>query len=339
MAYANRSSDELRQVVVIGDGAMGTLCASMLNEKTPAVRMWSAFPQQADELGRDRENKRFLPGFSIPTGIEITASDKRAFVEAQLIISAVPCQHVRSVWSRLAQHTPRDVPIVSAAKGIEIDTLRLPTQIIEDCLGKVPLIALSGPCIASEVAACKPATVVAAAEDPALATLVQLLFSNDYFRVYTSNDLLGVELAGAVKNVIALAAGICDGLDVGCNAKASLLTRGLVEITRLGAAMGAHEETFMGLAGLGDLVTTCISAASRNRTAGEKIGRGMRTCDVIESTPSVIEGIPTTQNVIKLAKRFDVEMPITEAVAAVLFCDLSPGEAIHQLMTRTLKPE
>jgi glycerol-3-phosphate dehydrogenase (NAD(P)+) len=332
-------NDALNNATVIGDGAMGTLCSLMLAEHGTRVTLWGVFPEHVAALQRDRENRQFLPGCRFPDSIKVVHEPERALEAPQLIVSAVPCQFMRSVWERMAPHVPADAPIVSVAKGIEVDTLKLPTRIITDCVGQVPVACLSGPSIAPEVAARKPATVVAASNHPGVAELVQETFSTPYFRVYTSADLTGVELAGAMKNVIALAAGICDGIDGGCNAKASLVTRGLVEITRLGVAMGARPETFSGLAGVGDLITTCISRVSRNRSGGEKIGRGLPTEEVIASTQSVIEGIPTTRSVLTLARRHEVEMPIVEAVAAVLFEGRSPSDAIHALMTRRLGAE
>ena len=302
--------------------------------------MWGAFPEYVAILNRARQNPRFLPGFRLPDSLTVVHEPSLAFADdPTLIVSAVPCQYMRSVWTRLAHAVPKDVPVVSVAKGLELDTFLWPTNIVKDCIGKVPLACLSGPSIATEVAAKKPAGVVVASSDAALAELVQDGFSTNYFRVYTSADLLGVELAGAVKNVVALAGGICDGIEGGCNAKASLLTRGLVEITRLGVAMGASADTFRGLAGIGDLVTTCISPHSRNRTAGERIGRGASTEEVIAATPSVIEGIPTTKAVLELARQNQVEMPIVSAVASVLFEGVSPQDAIESLMTRQLHSE
>jgi glycerol-3-phosphate dehydrogenase (NAD(P)+) len=237
------------------------------------------------------------------------------------------------------------VPVVSVAKGIENETLLRPTQIIADCLGGgvagrcPPLVALSGPNIAAEIAKYLPATAVAASEDAGLATRVQSVFATQWFRVYTNTDVIGVELAGATKNVIAIAAGILDGLAAGNNAKSALVTRGLVEITRLGVAMGARQETFQGLAGLGDLITTCVSPEGRNRTVGERIGKGQKLADVLARMDSVAEGVPTTRSVTQLARRFDVEMPITEAVHAVLFDGKDVIHALTDLMTREPKPE
>jgi len=329
----------LARVTVIGDGAMGTTCALLLAGRGSRVTLWSAFPEHITVLEKDRENRHFLPGHPFPESLKLVSDPSEAFDDPTLIVSAVPCQYMRSVWERLAECTPRDVPIVSVAKGIEIGTLLCPTAIIRDCLGSVPLACLSGPSIAPEVAAKKPASIVAASEDAGVTELVQTGFSTSYFRVYTSCDLIGVELAGAVKNVIALAAGIGDGIEVGDNAKAALVTRGLVEITRLGVALGASADTFRGLAGVGDLITTCISKVSRNRSAGERIGRGATTEEVIAGTSSVIEGIPTTRSVLQLAARHDVEMPIVSGMASVLFEGRRPADAIEELMTRPLHGE
>jgi len=329
----------VEQVTVIGDGQMATVCSVMLADKGVPVRMWSLFREQLDALQTWRENKRYLPGLRIPERVSFTPDAAAAFHGADLIVSAVPCQYIRDVWRRLAPDYPRGVPVVSVAKGIENGTLLRPTQVIGEILESPPLAALSGPSIAAELAKCLPATVVAASEEEALALLVQEAFACQWFRVYTNTDLLGVELAGATKNIIALAAGIVDGLNAGDNAKAALVTRGLVEITRLGEALGARRGTFSGLAGLGDLVTTCTSPSGRNRWAGEQIGRGRQAKEVTASTPWVIEGIPTTRSVRDLARRFDVEMPITDAVYGVLFEGKDVIATIGELMTRRLKGE
>ena len=332
-------SSPVARATIIGDGAMGTLCALLLAEHGSRITMWGVFPDHIAALAKDRENKQFLPGYPFPESMRVVSEPSQAFDAPLLIVSAVPCQYIRSVWERFTDYVPRDVPIVSVAKGIEVGTLLRPTAIIRDCVREVPLSCLSGPSIAPEVAAKKPATVVAASDDPAVASFVQAGFSTDYFRVYTSPDPIGVELGGAVKNVIALSAGICDGIEGGDNAKASLVTRGLVEITRLGVALGASANTFRGLAGVGDLITTCISKVSRNRTAGERIGRGATLDEVLAATSSVIEGIPTTESVLALAKRHGVEMPIVSAIASVLFEGRRPADAIRELMTRPLRGE
>lgn len=328
-----------RTVTIIGDGAMATICSLLASEKGYGVRVWGAFPEYIEELRQTRENRKYLPGVRFPECVEFTSQNNQAFEGAFLIVSAVPCQYLRGVWTRLLPHAPRHLPIVSITKGIEVKTLQRPTQVIRDVLGDVPVVALSGPNIALELAKKLPATVTAACEDLRIAEQVQEVFSTSWFRVYTNDDVVGVELAAAMKNVIALAAGGLDGLGVGCNAKAALLTRGLAEIARLGIAMGAKRETFAGLSGLGDLVTTCISPASRNRTAGEKMGQGMALQDVTGSTNSVVEGIPTTQAVVKLAQQYNVHMPITEAMNAVLFEGKDAHQAITDLMGRQLKRE
>ena len=330
-------------IAIIGDGAMGTVCAIMLAENGHRVRLWSAFPDDAQTIAQDRENKRFLPGYALPAEISVTGDDSQAMAGVTLTISAVPTQYVRDVWGRLRPHCPDDMPICSVAKGIERGTLLRPTQVLTDVLdggagAKRSVAALSGPSIAPEVADRLPATVTVASADVDLARRVQEMINRPYFRIYTNADLIGVEIAGATKNVIAIAAGILDGLEAGDNAKAALLTRGLVEITRLGTALGARAETFSGLAGVGDLVTTCISPMGRNRTFGEAIGRGSTVDEALGATDSVVEGAATTAAVVELARKCDVEMPITQAIGAVL-AGRDPADAINELMTRPLKSE
>jgi glycerol-3-phosphate dehydrogenase (NAD(P)+) len=328
----------ITKAAVVGAGAMGTVMAQILAGNGLRVALLARENELAPLLS-SRENTLYLPGVKLAPGITPTANPKAALANAELVISAIPCQHLRSVWSNLRSFVPPKVPICSVTKGIEIRTLCRPTQIIAEYAPDNPLAVLSGPSIALELARCLPATVVVASVDPAIAELVQAVVSTAWFRVYTNPDVVGVELAGALKNIIALAAGILDGLKAGDNAKAALVTRGLVEITRLGVALGARPETFSGLAGIGDLVTTCVSPLGRNRTAGEKIGRGVPVEQVIRSTPSVIEGIPTTKAALQLAAQVSVEMPITRAVYEVLFENKSPIAAITELMNRPLKPE
>jgi len=331
-------------IAIIGDGAMATVCAKLLTANGHPVRLWSAFALQAEQLAAERENRRFLPGVAIPEAVQITADDAEAFAGAAWAVSAVPTQFIRGVWARLKGRYPAGLPICSVAKGIENDTLLRPTQVLAEVLtgsadSAGPLAAISGPCIAPEVAAGQPTTVVAASTQPQLARRVQQLFTAPSLRVYTNADLLGVEIAAATKNVIAIAAGILDGLAAGDNAKAALLTRGLAEITRLGVAMGGRRETFAGLAGLGDLVTTCVSPHGRNRSLGEAIGKGKTLAEALAATASVVEGVATTTSVLALASRHGVEMPITRAVGEVLFAGKAPREAIADLMTRTPKAE
>jgi len=345
------------KITIVGDGAMATVCSILTVTGGHRVTMWGAFEESIEALLQDREQRRLLPGVRIPADVRLTANDADCFEGTTLVISAVPTQFMRSVWQRLAPYLPAGVPVVTVAKGIENGTLLRPSQVIADVLhdvalrravaggqetgqvGRWPLAVLSGPNIAAEIARYLPATAVVAAEDVDLAARVQAAISTQWFRVYTNADLIGVELAGATKNVVAIAAGILDGLGAGSNAKAALVTRGLVEITRLGVAMGAHETTFHGLAGLGDLITTCVSPEGRNRTVGEQIGKGRKLADVLESMPSVAEGVPTTRAVMELALRHRVEMPITEAVHAVLFEGKDAIAALTELMSRDPKPE
>lgn len=327
------------RVAIIGDGQMATVCSLMMAEKGIPVRLWGPFRENIEAMRATRENKRYLPGIRLPNLISCSTDARQVFDGAELIVSAVPCQYIRSVCRTIAAAVPRAVPIVSVSKGIENETLMRPTQVLRDVLGPVPVVALSGPTIAAELAQRLPASAVAASEELPLAELVQRTFATQWFRVYTNPDLVGVELAGAMKNVIALAAGIIDGLRAGDNAKSALLARGLAEISRLGVALGARRETFAGLAGLGDLVTTCVSPVGRNRSAGEEIGRGRSTQEVMSATPSVIEGIPTCKSVRALAAQSGVPMPITEAVHAVLFEGKDVLTALSELMSRDLKAE
>src|SRR5438093_245827 len=275
------------RVTILGDGAMATVCSILLTTGGHSVTMWGAFEESIERLLQDREQRKLLPGVKVPPSVRLTANDHDCFDGATMVLSAIPTQYMRSIWQRLRAHLPGGVPIVSVAKGIENGTLLRPTQVIADVLGGKrsvdqgptcawPLAAMSGPNIAAELARYLPATAVAACDDPALARRVQSTFSTQWFRVYTNDDVVGVELAGATKNVIAIAAGILDGLAAGNNATSALVTRGLVEITRLGMSLGAREGTFTGLAGLGDLITTCVSPEGRNRTVGEQLGRGRK---------------------------------------------------------------
>ena len=327
-------------ISIIGDGAMGTVLAMLLCEKKIHTQMWSYDAEQLEQIKQNRENKRFLPGYKLPNALVFEPEDERIMKGADLIVSAVPCQFMRRIWTRLQSYVSKNAPIVSVAKGIENDTLLRPTQILVDVLGEgVRCVVLSGPTISDELVRKLPATACAACSDEELAQEVQHTFSTPWLRVYTNTDIVGVELAGAMKNIIAIAAGIIDGTGAGDNAKAALLSRGLAEITRLGTAMGARPQTFAGLTGLGDLVTTCISPKGRNRSFGERIGRGQRIEQAQKATESVIEGIATCKSVFALAKRLHVEMPITRAVYEVLFENKPVQTAIAELMRRRLKAE
>jgi len=323
---------------------MAITCSTLLAENGHAVRLWSPFPQSARQLARTRRNERSIPGQLLPEQVEVTSEDSEATARAELAVSASATQFIRTVWRRLSPHCAADLPICSVAKGIEAGTLLRPSQIVLDVLdgspeSARPVAVMSGPCIAPEVARKLPATVTVASTDESLARNIQQLFGRPYFRVYTNPDVVGTEIAAATKNVIAIAAGILDGLEAGDNAKAALVTRGLAEITRLGLAGGARPETFAGLAGVGDLVTTCISPLGRNRSFGERIGRGLSMEDASAKTHGTVEGLASTVSVLELASRLDVEMPITQAVRDVLFGGKTPAEAIETLMTRPTKAE
>lgn len=330
------------RVTILGDGAMATVCAILLCAGGHEVTMWGAFAESIERLKQNREQQRLLAGVKVPECVTLTANDADAFEGCSLILTAVPTQYMRSVWERLRGYVPVTMPIVSVAKGIENQTLLRPLEIIGDVLGdkrEHSLAAVSGPNIAGEIARKLAATAVVASSDTKLAKRVQSVLSTDWFRIYTNSDVIGVELAGAMKNVVAIAAGVLDGMSAGNNAKAALVTRGLVEITRLGVAMGAREETFMGLAGMGDLITTCVSPEGRNRWVGEQIGKGRKIDEILGQMRSVAEGVATTRSVMMLAKRHGAEMPITQAVHAVLFEGKEPRLALVDLMRRDQKAE
>lgn len=329
-----------RQVTIIGDGAMGTVCGMLLCRNGIRTTMWGYNAAQLAQFEQARENSRFLPGYRFPDSLRLDSNDSTAMSGAELLVSAVPCQFVRTVWQRLKPFVPSGIPVVSVTKGLENGTLFRPSEILAAVLsGNHHYAALSGPTIADELMRELPATATAASEDLLLAEAVQKAFSTPFFRVYTNSDLKGVELAGAMKNVIAIAAGCIDGIGAGDNAKAALITRGLAEIKRLGVALGARESTFAGLSGLGDLVTTCISPKGRNRTFGERVGRGMSAAEALAQTAGVVEGVSTCRSVVDLAAKVGVEMPISEAILAVLFDKMDVREAIAALMSRSLKAE
>ncbi len=329
----------LTKATVVGTGAMGTVVAQILAGNGVHVALLAKSGERAREIAQARENRRYLPAFHLSDRITATANAPAALAATELVISAVPCQHLRETWQRHGRHVPAEAPIASVTKGLEIGTTLRPSQILEELTPGSRIAALSGPNIAPELARCLPATAVVASPSEAVCRLVQDVMSTSWFRIYTNPDMLGVELAGAVKNVVAIAAGILDGLQAGDNAKSALVTRGLVEIARLGEALGANPDTFTGLAGIGDLITTCVSPHGRNRSAGERIGRGESPDAIVRSSESVIEGIPTTRGVLKLAAERGVEMPIVQAVHDVLFDGKEPLQAITELMCRPPKAE
>ena len=356
MAANGLQTDRLN-ITILGIGQMGLVCAGILSDldrgrawphaaggRPPRVTLWGHEIAQVEALAQTRRSDR-LPGFTLAESVRVALKDRDALADADIIISAVPVQFSRGAWDRVRPFVPRKASVLSVAKGIENGTLLRPLQIIADVLADDPdaaprkMAALSGPTIAPELARCLPATMIAAGEDEAFRTLVQELFTTRWMRIYTSGDIVGVELAGAMKNVIAIAAGILDGLQAGCNAKSALLARGLAEIARLGVAMGASSETFFGIAGAGDLATSCFSPEGRNRSCGEALGKGVKLDDYLARSPHVVEGVATTRSVVDLARNYKVEMPITQAVSSVLFDGLDPIDAIGQLMTREPKAE
>ena len=325
------------RIAVLGAGSWGTALAIAAAHNGHEVRLWARRAEAAAEIARTRRNDPYLPEAEIPVGVAVTSDLDAAIDRAGLWLIAVPSQTVRAVVAPLADRVDRGLVVVSAAKGIENETLLTTSAVLRDVLPSADpdrIGVLYGPSHAEEVALGRPTSVVAAFPSAAVAAEVQALFMRPTLRVYANTDLIGVEIGGSVKNVMAVAAGMSDGLGLGDNAKAALVTRGLAEITRLGTAMGARPDTFAGLAGLGDLVVTCFSRHSRNRGFGERVGRGETTGEALGHSTMVVEGVRTTESVRQLAERHGVEMPITEAVSAILFDGLDPAAAVGRLMER-----
>ncbi len=335
-------SDAIR-IAVLGAGSWGTTLGIVLVENGHDVTLWEYLPEQVEALLRDRENKTFLPGVAIPESIGVTSDIDEAVADAALLLFVVPTHTMRDVAGRVARAPGlnRDAIVVGASKGLEESTLMRMSEVLAEQL-PIPggrILALMGPSHAEEVSRQIPTSVVIAGTDEGVAGRVQRVFSRPYFRVYTNADLVGVEMGVALKNCIAIAAGILDGLGYGDNTKAALVTRGLSEIARLGVAMGAASETFSGLAGVGDLVVTCLSRHSRNRHVGEEIGKGKTLQRVLDEMVMVAEGVRTTRAAVEMGHKHAVELPIIEMVYKVLFEDRDPREAIDALMTRPLRQE
>lgn len=325
---------------VLGAGAMGTACAWILAQQPDArVRLWARTETFARHIHETRENSRLLPHVRLPGNIEVSADAVTALRNSDVVVVCIPTRGLREAMNNIAGSIPAAAVIVSAIKGIENETLLRPSEIIQQIAGRRAVVVLGGPCHAEEITQKKPASIVAACDSLPEAERIQSLMSTETLRVYANADQKGVELAGALKNVIAIAAGICDGLEFGDNAKAALLTRGLAEMVRFGTALGASHETFFGLAGLGDLVTTCNSRHSRNRFVGEGLGRGKSLAEIQESMSAVAEGIFTARSVVQIADVRRIEMPIARQVYRVLFEGKSPRAATVELMQRPLKTE
>jgi glycerol-3-phosphate dehydrogenase (NAD(P)+) len=325
---------------VLGDGAWGTAIALLLAQNPRhRVTLWSAREDNGRILQERRENVRLLPGVPIPACVTLTMDIRQAVCEADLWVTAIPTVYLRATLERIRANLPVGPPVLSLAKGLEIGDFLRPSQILTQMLGVQRVAVLSGPSHAEEMSRGLPTSVVAASTDMELARWIQDCFSTDRFRVYTNLDPIGVELGGALKNIIGIAAGISDGLGLGDNAKSALMTRGLVEMTRFGVALGAEPQTFFGLAGLGDLITTCVSRHGRNRRVGERLGRGEAIGDILNTMTMVAEGVYTTQSVHERAQRMGIDMPITTEVFRVLYEGKGPRAAVDDLMLREPKGE
>ena len=336
------SKPSIMQVGVLGAGSWGTTLALHLLGLGHHVTLWEFRPDAAEHLQRDRENKEFLPDVALPESLGITSDLADACRNKDIWLVVVPSHVVRSVVEQMSEFPLNHTIVVSATKGIENDTLYRVSEIFRDvCAGwkDDQIGVLSGPSLAKEVCNKIPTTVVVASQKLSTAQLVQQTFFSPALRVYASQDVVGVELGGALKNVIALAAGICDGLGYGDNTKGALLTRGLAEITRLGVALGGNRSTFAGLSGMGDLITTCNSKFSRNRHVGEQIGRGRKLPEILDEMVMVAEGVLTTKSAYDLSKRVNIPMPIAEETYQVLFHGKDPKAGVEDLMTRDLKVE
>lgn len=328
-------------VGVIGSGAWGTTLALLLAQKGMATTLWEHRPERAAEMQRTRENTLFLPGFRFPDELYVTANVREAAQGKDMLLLVTPSQRMRENARLIAPYVGAETLLVSASKGIEVDTLKRMTEIIGEEIpaARNRIAALSGPNISREVAEGKPTAAVVAAQEQDVAVRVRTLLSTSRYRVYTSTDVVGVELGGALKNIIAIGAGFNEGMGFGENAKAAFITRGVAEIARLGIAAGAHPLTFTGLAGIGDLIATCASPLSRNQQLGRRLASGEKLEDILASTHTVAEGVSTTKAALQLAARHNVELPITEQLSYVLFEGLDPRKAVPELMMRDPKDE
>ena len=332
----------INKTAIIGAGSWGSALALILARKGVPVTLWGRNRDHIQQLKTDRENQRYLPGFTFPEGLEVTGEIAEAVSGAQCVVMVVPSHGYREVYRRAFPFLEKGALVVSAVKGLEVDNCMTMTRVMVD-EGRdskpLKLGVLSGPSFAKEVAESQPTAITVAFADPEAARTVQHLFSTECFRVYSSGDVIGLEISGAMKNVIAIAAGICDGLQCGLNTRAALITRGLAEISRLGVALGAKLHTFAGLGGLGDLVLTCTGNLSRNRTVGLKLGSGMSLEQALAEMTMVAEGVKTTQSCYNLAKKLQVDMPILEQVYLVLYQNKRCEDAVRDLFQRDLKKE
>lgn len=330
------------KISVLGAGSWGTALAGLLASKGYDVTIWAYEEEVCRQINEESENSTYLPGFKLSENLKSTNSIEEAITSCQLILSVMPSHVVRGVLSKVASLITPDHIFVSATKGIEIETLMTNSQVVEEVLPANiadGAAYLSGPSFAREVAGQLPTAVTVASKYKNIALKVQEIFSTPYFRVYSSSDIIGLEVGGSIKNVIALGAGISDGLGFGYNARAALITRGLAEMTRLGLALGANSSTFSGLSGMGDLVLTCTGDLSRNRSVGIKIGEGKKIDEILSDMNMVAEGVKTAKAAYLLARKLKIDMPICESIYKILYEDLEPKEAVSSLMTRDLKEE
>lgn len=345
LGMKKRVSRDQRPIAVIGAGSWGSALALLLSKKGYLVRLWGFDQEHIKILEEDRENKRYLPGVRFPETLVPTSDLKKAVEGSPTICMVVPSHGYRAVFKNLVRHLEEDSVVISATKGVENETLQTMSQVMTDVLqrSKSGITAehavLSGPSFAREVADEVPTAITMGCKDHVIAQELQNIFNTGYFRVYTSGDIIGLEVSAALKNIIAIAAGICDGLSFGMNARAALITRGLAEIARLGRKLGAEPSTFYGLSGMGDLVLTCTGDLSRNRTVGLKLGSGQSLAQILADMSMVAEGVKTTKSVYQLAKEKKVEMPIVEQVYQILYKDKDCRTAVNDLLNRELKPE
>ncbi len=328
----------MSKIAVIGAGSWGTTLASLLVEKGHDVSLWAYEKEIVDEINNSRTNSTYLPDVKLSANLKATNSIEDAVKGARYILNVVPTQFTRHIFKQIVRFIHEDAVIISASKGIEQGTLMTVSSILKDLTGRMVAV-LSGPSFAKEVVKKLPTAVTLATENSDRGLLLQEIFNTHYFRVYTHTDVLGVEIGGALKNIIAIASGISDGLGLGHNARAALITRGLTEIIRLGERMGADKRTFSGLSGLGDLVLTCTGPLSRNYSVGVSLGKGMKLRDILLSTKSVAEGVATALSAFELSQKHGVEMPIVEQVYEVVYKDKNPADAVKLLMNRALKSE
>jgi len=329
------------KIAVIGGGSWGTTLADLLAKKGQEARLWVREQAVMNEIRTTRENSWYTPGCPLSERLEVTTDAARVAEGVKHFIFAVPSQFVRQAYQRFQKYLPKGAVIICASKGIELDTLMTMSQVCEDTLAAIkPKFAmLSGPSFAYEVIREMPTAITLACKDKKAGKQVQEMLATPYFRVYTATDVRGVELGGAIKNIVAIAAGVADGLGFGGNARAALITRGLHEMSRLGKAMGGERQTFMGLSGMGDLVLTCTGDLSRNRQVGLRLAKGQKLLDILSEMKMVAEGVKTTEAVNTLRRQLGIEMPITEQIYAVLYQDKDPSQAVRDLMGRSLKDE